>query len=189
MSCRTDDATYPYEKMKKSQQRYEKLFRNSGDMVVIYSLSDGIIMEVNPQAEAITGNSKDELIGRAFKKIMHPLYRDQLEDYEKDLVFGGTAHLETVLVRKNGLYREISMTLSMSEDEDDKMIIAVARDISAIIKEREEQDRRREELDRLWQASIEREGRIKALRMELRQSRQHLDLLKGKKSESEPGNS
>ena len=173
-----------YEKMKKSQQRYEKLFKNSGDMVIIYRFGDGNIVDVNPQTEDITGYSKEELVDKPFKKLFHPLYRNILDACHKDLLFGGSSRIESVIVRKNGLYREISLTMSISQDEGDKMVIAIARDISLLVKEREEQDRRKKELEKFWKAAIEREDRIKGLRAELQVAKQQIELLKGKKSDT-----
>jgi len=172
-----------YEKMKKSQQRYENLFKNSGDMVIIYSLDEGNIIEANPQATNISGYTKEELIGRPFEKIFHPIYRKLLKDYEQDLIFRGFAHMESIMVCKNGSYREISVTLSIAEEEEGRIAIAIARDISRFIKEREEQALRKKELDKLWKASMEREERLKHVRTELRKAQKQIELLKGSKSD------
>ncbi|MBD3296449.1 MAG: PAS domain S-box protein, partial [Candidatus Omnitrophica bacterium] len=44
-----------YEKMRNSQERYEKLFMNSGDMVIIYKFDDLSIEEVNPITQVLSG--------------------------------------------------------------------------------------------------------------------------------------
>jgi len=70
-------------------------------------LDDFIIEEVNPITEVITAFSKDELTGMPFERLFHPSYRKQLQESQEDLLFKGSSRVETVLVCKNGLYKEI----------------------------------------------------------------------------------
>lgn len=173
-----------YEKMKESRQRYEKLFKNSGDMVIIFRLDDFVIEEVNPVTGVITGFPEEELIGRSFEKLVHPSHRKSLKDAQKDLLFKGTARVEIVVVCKNGTYREVILTLSVVDMGDSRIAMAVVKDVSALVREREEQKRRKKELEDFWKASLEREGRIKDLHLELVKAKQQIRMLKEK---NEPG--
>ena len=168
-------------KMKESQERYEKLFKNAGDMVVICRLDDLAIEEVNPITEVVTGFLEEELIGTSFENLLHPLRRRALKNVREDLLFKGTGGMETVVVCKNGAYKEVILTLSVFEIKENRMIMAIIKDVSALVKEREEQERRREEMESFWKASVEREERIKGLRLELERAKQQLKLLKEKK--------
>ena len=170
-----------YEKMKGTQERYKKLFKNSGDMVIICGLDDFVIEEVNPVTEIITGFSGDELVGRSFEDLFHPSRRKGIKEVWEDLLFKGAARLETVVVCKNGTYKEIIMTMSVVEIKDERIAMAVAKDVSALVKEKEEQERRKKELEDFWKASVEREERIKGLRLELERAKQQIKLLKQKK--------
>jgi len=58
--------------------------------------------------------------------------------------------------------------------------VAIIKDISGLVHEREEQVRRKEELEDFWKASVEREGRIKDLRTELQVAKEQIKILKGK---------
>ncbi len=169
-----------YEKMRGTRERYEKLFRNSGDMVIICRLDDLIIEEVNPITEVITGFSESELVDVSFEKLFHPSHKKGLKEAREDLLFKGAARLETVVVCKSGAYKEVIMTMSVVEIKDKRIAMAVVKDVSALVKEKEEQERRKKELEDFWKASVEREERIKDLRLELERTKQQLKLLKGK---------
>jgi hypothetical protein len=61
------------------------------------------------------------------------------------------------------------------------MVMVLIKDISEMAKQREEENRRKKELEEFWQASMEREERIKDLRAELRRVQQKLEAEKHKK--------
>ncbi|MGB3112273.1 MAG: PAS domain S-box protein [Candidatus Omnitrophota bacterium] len=169
-----------YENVRRAEERYRKLFKNSGDMVVIYKFETGIIEEINPVTAILTGFSEVELVGRPFESLFHPSSRKNLEEVHKDLAFRGASRLEGLIVCKNGSYKETSLTLSMFEFEEEKIVMAIVKDVSALVRERKEQMRRKEELEKFWEASVEREERIKDIRTELQVSKQQIKLLKEK---------
>jgi PAS domain S-box-containing protein len=178
---------HAYERMKESQQKYKRLFKDSGDMVIISRLDDMSVEEVNPVTEVITGYAWEELISQPFENILHPARRKDLSGIKEDLLFGGAAHLETMLVCKNGTYREVMMTFSVVEISEDKHFMTVVKDISALVKGQREQQLRKMELEDFWRASTERETRIMELRRELEQLRQQVKLLKAKQEPRKNG--
>lgn len=169
-----------YERMKASQERYEKLFKDSGDMVIICTFDDFVIEEVNPITEVITGFSQEELIGKQFGDIFHPTHRKGLKESYEDLLFKGSSRVEAIIVCKNGAYKEVILTLSLVEIKAQRVVMAVVKDVSAMAQERKEQQRRKKELEEFWKASTEREERIKDLRSELERTKQQIRLLKQK---------
>lgn len=175
-----------YEKMKESQERYEKLFMYSGDMVMIFRLDDLKIEQVNPVTEVSTGFSQKELIERSIEDLIHPSRRDGLKECHDDLLFKGVSSLETVIVCKNGTYKEVIMTCSLVEIKDHRIVMALIKDVSAMVRGREEQRRRQKEMEDFWKASVEREGRIKDLKTELDRTKQQIKLLKHKNESSKP---
>lgn len=170
-----------YERMKESQERYKKLFVNSGDLVVIFRLSDLSIEEVNPMTEVLTGYSSRELMGKSFEVLIHPSYRKKFKESQEDLIFKGSASLEAVVVCKNGAYKDCMFTMSVVEIEEEKIALVLIKDISEMARQREEENRRKKELEEFWKASMEREERIKDLRSEMKRLQQKVDAYKNKK--------
>ena len=86
----------------KSEARYHALFEHSSDMILIID-EDGRYIDANPQAEQLTGYSRDELLtmssgdlsSKAIPKSMH-------KKSFKELKEEGTVLRETLLTRKDG---------------------------------------------------------------------------------------
>lgn len=179
------DEKYTYAKVKEAEQRYKKLFKSSGDMVVIYKFDTEAIEEINPVTEILTGFSEEELAERTFEVMFHPSSRKSLKEAHKDLMFRGSSRFEGVIVCKNGSYKEVSVTLSMFEFKDERIVMAVVKDVSGLVRGKEEETRRKEELENFWKASVEREQRLKDLRTELQVAKQQIKLLEGKNEANE----
>lgn len=167
-----------YDRMKQSQERYEKLFTNSGDMVIIYRVNGSVVEEVNPVSEVITGFSAAELVDRPFDGLFHPSSRRKLKEAQEDLLFKGSAQLEAVIVCRNGAYREVFLTMSLAELNEERMVMVIAKDISEFVKDMEEQKRRKSELEDFWRGAVEREERIKDLRRDLERAKEEIRHLK-----------
>ncbi len=79
------------QELRHSRERYRSLFRDSTDAILIHDLN-GIVQEVNPQAESLFGLEADELRGRSLTELHVPseaeMVREKLralrknEDYE-----------------------------------------------------------------------------------------------------------
>ncbi len=136
--------------------------------------------EVNPITEIVSGYSAEELVGKTFDMLFHPDKIKMLKEAQKDLLFMGHSRFGTTMVTKNGMYKEVMLTLSIADIQGEKMVMALIKDISEIVAEKEEQRKRKKELEAFWQASIEREERIKDLRGDLERANRQLSLMKDK---------
>jgi len=161
------DEKLSYEKMREAEERYEKLFKNSGDMVIICRREGLLIEEINPITEVITEFSEGELLGMPLEKLISPRSKKELRTVQQDLLFRGTARLETEILCRKGNLKQVIMTLSAVNIEDNDVVLAVAKDISEFIAEREGQEERKKELENFWKTSVEREERIRDLRIEV----------------------
>ena len=169
-----------YEKMKGSQERYEKLFKNSGDMVIVCFLDDMTVQEINPVTAIITGYDLEEMSGKTLENLFHPYHRKKLKDVKQDLLFKGTSEIEAVLVCKDGGYKEVLMSVSLVEIDEESIVTFIIKDVSNIIKDREEQRKRNSELEAFCNAAVEREERIRALTMENKKLESELMVLRDK---------
>lgn len=172
------DERLSYDSMKQSQERYEKLFANSGDMVIIYQASGSIVEEINPVTEVITGYSAKEIVGAPFEGLFHPASRLKIKEAQEDLLFKGGTQLEAVMVLRDGTYKEVFLTMSAVELREDRMVMVIVKDISELVKDMEEQKRRKTALEDFWKAAVEREERIKDLRKELEKTKEELKNLR-----------
>jgi diguanylate cyclase (GGDEF)-like protein/PAS domain S-box-containing protein len=69
--------------LKISEERHRKIIEHAGDIVYRISLM-GYFEYVNPQAELLTGYSEDELIGMLFVDLVHPDWRDRVQEFYLD---------------------------------------------------------------------------------------------------------
>lgn len=169
-----------YEKMKGSQERYEKLFKNSADMISVCSLDSMIVQEMNPVTAIITGYDVEEMSGKPLESFFHPYHRKKFKDVKQDLLFKGTSEIEAVLVCKDGGYKEVLMSASLVELDEENIVICIIKDVSSIIRDREEQKKRNRELEDFCNAAVEREDRIRELTLEKKKLEEDLIVLRDK---------
>lgn len=167
-----------YENMIESEERYKKLFKNSGDIVIIYKHDTKIVEEVNPITEIITGYTETELIGQPVENFFHPESKKEIGECQRDLLFRGGCNLEAVIVCKNDVHVDVSVTLSIFEHKGETLVMAIMKDVSTLIQGREEEIRRKKEMEDFWKASLTREERIKDLRKEMEQITRQIKMLK-----------
>jgi PAS domain S-box-containing protein len=170
-----------YERMRATQKRYEKLFKDSGDMVCTCEIEDMTVDEVNPVAGVITGYSPDELVGKPLTDIVHPFRRKDFYDIREDIHFRDSSEKESVLVTKRGEYKQIMLTASRVSLDDKDVIMLVIKDISSLVRDRDEKQRRFGELEEFRQASIEREERIRDLKRDIEELKSENTKLKENK--------
>jgi PAS domain S-box-containing protein len=167
------------EKMKESQKRYEKLFRNSGDVVSICSVDNMTIQEINPVTEIMTGYNTRELVGHPLERFLHPYSRKKIEQIKQDLLFVGSSKVEAVFVCADGKYKDVFITASLVELDAEDIALLIIKDISDIVKRREEQNKRNRELEDFYKISIEREERLRELTAEIKKLERNLADFKG----------
>ena len=168
------------EKMRDSRMRYEKLFKNSGDMVIVCRMEDFAIEEINPIMEVVTEFSEEELIGMTLEKLIIPQDKKKLKDIREDLLFRGVAHLDTEIYCKNGNCRQVLMTLSAVKIKDDEIVLGVVKDVSELSREIEDRKERKKEVESFWETAMEREERIRDLRSETEKLKKEINTLKEK---------
>jgi len=110
------------EELKKSEEKFRKVFENSGIGMVMVEL-DGQFIKVNKAFCDITGYNEPEIIGKNFRDITHPddldisvgSTNDLLEDISKE-----TSTIEKRYFHKNGNLIWALTTLSLIRDPNGK---------------------------------------------------------------------
>lgn len=112
--------------LRESELRYRTLFESDPDYTMLIS-SDGVLLDVNPAAEQITGFSKEELVGKNFINLgIFP--KDELVLLKKhfpQILHGDINTYEGRIIDKDGLIRWVhnSFTPVMRDNEIDYMLI------------------------------------------------------------------
>lgn len=114
--------------IKKTASKYKNLFETVADGIFITN-QNGIIVEINRAACLQSGFSRDDLIGMPLAKL------SLKSDDEVKMIIGETLHrgfiaFKTTHYRKDGSTVMIELSLSLLEDQGEKNILGVARDIT-----------------------------------------------------------
>lgn len=107
----------------------EGILRCCDDMIITTDLEQRIV-EFNPAAERILGYTSEDIQGKKITDIwINASERDKI--LEEITVSGGIRNYETRLKTKSGEIREISLTLSLLRDEEDRILgtVGVSKDI------------------------------------------------------------
>lgn len=105
----------------------------SSDDAIVSKKLDGTITSWNPAAERMFGYTQEEAVGRSILMIIPPERRGEETEVISRIRSGARVeHFETVRVRKDGSFIDISLTVSPIRDASGKIVGAskIARDIS-----------------------------------------------------------
>ena len=121
-------------KFKNSDERF-RIILNSAVEAIITINNKGIIQDVNPAVEKITGFTPDELIGENVRILMPEPYHSQHDTYmesykktaKKKIIGIGR---EVKGIRKNGEIYPIDLSVNEMEIDGEKYFVGIFRDIS-----------------------------------------------------------
>lgn len=132
------------------QTIFEKLFESSPDGIIVTN-QEGLITQVNAQAEQMFGYARAELIGQAVEVLIpqrfhgtHPAFRRQYHAQPRSRPMG--TGLELFATRKDGTEFPVDIMLSPVATNQGVLVLAVTRDITA---RKQAEDSLRESEERL----------------------------------------
>jgi PAS domain S-box-containing protein len=119
------------EKLRESEEKYRGLFENSSDAVFIVEIETGIILDANRQAEQLTGQARQELIGMHQSQLHSATdakyYRKKFQKHIKnEPVFD----LEAEVVKKDGSVVPVFICSNLVDLQGKKVVQGIFRDIS-----------------------------------------------------------
>jgi len=119
------------ETLKKSEEKFAKIFRSNPHSITISTLKDGCYLDVNDAYCRIFGWSREELIGTTSKDI--GLWKNS-QDRQKALTIlkhsGSLKNFETIFFNRKGEEVDVLWSAEVIELERSKYIISVITDIS-----------------------------------------------------------
>ena len=114
-----------------SEDRFQKLFHASSNLMMITTLEEGRIVDVNEACGSVGGYKREELIGRFTSEqvlLADPNERNALIERIKS----GNAHnLQMRIRRKNGEIRTVLFSADPITVNDEPGILSVSVDITA----------------------------------------------------------
>ncbi len=121
------------EALRESEERFRLAFKTSPDSVNINRLSDGLFVDVNDGFQALTGYSREEVIGKTSVELN---IWANLDD-RKRLVEGIQSHgrvdnLEATFVGKTGEHIRGLMSASLMELSGEAHTVNIVRDVTAL---------------------------------------------------------
>jgi diguanylate cyclase (GGDEF)-like protein/PAS domain S-box-containing protein len=117
--------------LRQSEQLFSKAFHASPDPVMICRAHDGSLISVNEEFTRLTGYAPSEVIGRTQDEVMLWVDEKNVEQARQQLNLNQAVHnLEMTLVTKSGERRDMLVSSEMTEINDARCVLTVARDVT-----------------------------------------------------------
>ncbi len=117
--------------LRQSEEKFSKAFRTIPDMVAITSLKDGTIIEVNDGFTAVSGFSREEVIGRKAQDIGIWSNTDDRDRLSQIIEKRGRVKNEEIVFRtKSGEVRNALVSADRIDVAGEPCIIAVTTDVT-----------------------------------------------------------
>jgi histidine kinase len=114
------------EKLKQSEKKYHDIFSNMPNPVFVLDADTLEILDCNDRVEDVYGYSKDEMINKSFLKLFKEEEKDQYATRLKTSVVINRAKC----MNKDGRTLFISIRISVSESERQKVLLVTTPDIT-----------------------------------------------------------
>ena len=138
--------------LRQSEEKFAKIFFTTPDVVMISRQRDGLLLDVNPGFEAVTGYSRQEAVGYFTMELglwADPADRDQMAN---DLrVHGEVLYRDFTFRRKDGILRIGRYSARRLSVEDEPTVLFVMQDVT----ERQQAEATLRQRDHLLQATAD----------------------------------
>ncbi len=117
--------------LRRSEEKFAKVFRNSPDAITLISIMDGRIVEVNESFLYLTGYTSGEVTGKTTLELnlwCDPTDRDRY--FEQQRISGRAPRMELDLRMKSGEVKNCVISGEILDLPDGKHILGIIRDIT-----------------------------------------------------------
>lgn len=123
-----------YKILMESERRYQKLFHQAGDAMLVGDIKSGNIVHCNQKAELLTGYPKEELIGRHFTSL-YPRERHEevLSRFNRRVQRAGSVKLSlSHILRRDKRLVPVHLTTNIMELDGRTVLQGIFRDASGL---------------------------------------------------------
>ena len=128
-----------------AKKNLEALFNASADALIVTDVQGGIV-DANPQAAAMFGYAKDELLRLRLNRLIHPAHAECVELFVRNVKADGMAQAELLHIREDGSPFYVNMRGSLVEYNASEHLLVIMHDST-------ERKRTEEELSRAKDAA------------------------------------
>lgn len=119
------------DKLKENQEKLEKIFQSSPDMIILSKISDGTILDVNNKFLSLTKHKKEEIIGKTTLDINLWANTNNRSEYINQLNNKGfVRNLEYDFLLKSGEKRNGLVSANILTINNEQCILGTVRDIT-----------------------------------------------------------
>lgn len=119
--------------LSESEEKYRRLFESASDAIIVADAESGIILDANFMSEQLLGKPIDKIIGMHQSEI-HPYetraYYKKM--FSEDIANNGAQQSVGYVLGKNDQVIPVSISASIYELKDRKVIIGIFRDITEL---------------------------------------------------------
>jgi PAS domain S-box-containing protein len=125
-----------------SEARYQALFEQAGEAVIVIDADSGSALEANPRAAELFGRSLTDIVGKVLRSLFPESSRAAYDACLQELAVGGaevnageaagqTARLETRIVRPDGTEADVDVSAARVQVAEGRSVVqAFIRDVT-----------------------------------------------------------
>ncbi|EHQ36994.1 PAS domain-containing protein [Methanoplanus limicola] len=118
------------EELKLANEKYSTVFSLNPDVIILSTLDEGVVLEVNDRWESFSGIQRDDVIGRKILDLNFYLCHEDRERYVRELEESGSVLNFELDLNIQDMVRTVFMSGRIIELEDAKCLITIIHDMT-----------------------------------------------------------
>jgi PAS domain S-box-containing protein len=120
-----------HEQLTISEDKYQGLFENANDGIILLRDSQFLIADVNREVEQLTGFEKEELIQKSFINLFKPEEKEKNSSFFEEVLKNGEARTDSFsLTKKDGTSLEVDLSIKRIDFGDKFFYQVIFRDLT-----------------------------------------------------------
>jgi len=120
-----------------SEDRFSRIFRNSPVAIIVQSLEDGVVLDVNPAFERLYGYSRAELVGAASDVVLWASQDERTAFVKSISASGRVTNFQAKGLKKDGSLFDAMISSELEGAGPGRIVVSNISDISATMQAQE----------------------------------------------------